>query len=67
MMKGDWQGRRPPLPLLGHLTSVAQRTVLPSLRLGLTFSQSSNGLVRPSLYGGEYIALSAEQRVMSNE
>ena len=59
MMKGDWQGRKPPLD--PPPPSVAQRTVLPSLRLGLTFSQSSNGLVRPSLYGGEYIALSCEQ------
>ena len=39
--------KRPPLPPLGHLTSVAQRTVLPSPRHGLTFSQSSEGLVRP--------------------
>ena len=54
MMEEDWQGEDPPPP------SVAQRTVLPSLRLGLTFSQSSNGLVRPSLYGGEYIAVSDE-------
>ena len=55
MMKEDWQVERPPLPLLGHLTSVAQGTALPSLRHRLTFSQSSEGLVRPSLYGGEYI------------
>ena len=57
MMKEDWQGRREDL----DPPSVAQRIVLPSLRLGLTFSQSSNGLVRPSLYGGEYIALSDER------
>ena len=39
--------KRPPLPPLGHLTSVAQGTALPSLRHRLTFSQSSEGLVRP--------------------
>ena len=33
--------------------TVAQGTALPSLRHRLTFSQSSKGLVRPSLYGGE--------------
>ena len=36
-----------PLCPFGHLTSIAQRTALPSLRHRLTFSQSSKGLVRP--------------------
>ena len=36
-----------PLCPFGHLTSVAQWTALPSLRHRLTFSQSSEGLVRP--------------------
>ena len=57
MMKVDWQVERPPLD--PPPPSVAQRTVLPSLRLGLTFSQSSNGLVRP--LWGECIALSDER------
>ena len=54
MMKGDWRGERPPLPLWTlPPPTVAQGTALPSLRHRLTFSQSSKGLVRPSLYGGE--------------
>ena len=46
MTMGDWRGKTPSAPL-GHLTSVAQGTALPSLRHRLTFSQSSKGLVRP--------------------